>query len=82
MVPAALSYAAAEMPVNMAWLVLFTLLATIGELVLVSGGPFLGYQIGSRSNGLHDDGNLVPIIVHRELFGRISGRVLGNYHER
>ena len=34
MVPAASSYAATEMPVNMAWLVLFTLLATIGELYL------------------------------------------------
>jgi len=34
MVPAALSYAATEAPVNMGWLVLFTLLATIGELYL------------------------------------------------
>ena len=34
MVPAAMSYATTEAPVNMGWLVLFTLLATIGELYL------------------------------------------------
>ena len=77
MVPAAMSYASDGTPVSVLWLFFFTLLAHPWRVIPVSGRSVFGNQALPGSYSVHDDGDLVLVVVHRELCCRISRPLLG-----
>ncbi len=77
LVPAVWSYAAAETPVSMAWLVIFTLLATLGELYLSPVGLSLVTKMAPSSMV----SMMMGIWLLSSFFGNYAAGFLGSYWE-
>ena len=77
MIPAALDYSATGMPVNVLWLVLFTLLATIGELYL---SP-VGLSLVTKLAPIRMVSMIMGIWLLSSFFGNYAAGFLGSYWE-
>jgi len=52
------------------------------RVVPVPGRSFIGDEIGPGSNGFHDDGGLVFVVIFWKLCGRLPWLLLGNRSQR
>jgi len=77
MIPAAWSFSATEAPVNMLWLVIFTLLATIGELYL---SP-VGLSLVTKLAPVRIVSMMMGIWLLSSFFGNYAAGFLGSYWE-
>ncbi len=77
MVPAALCHSATGMPVNMLWLIVFTLLATVGELYL---SP-VGLSLVTKLAPVRIVSMMMGIWLLSSFFGNYAAGFLGGYWE-
>ena len=77
MIPAAWSFSATEAPVNLLWLVIFTLLATIGELYL---SP-VGLSLVTKLAPVRIVSMMMGIWLLSSFFGNYAAGFLGSYWE-
>ncbi len=77
MIPAAWSFSAIEAPVNMLWLVIFTLLATIGELYL---SP-VGLSLVTKLAPVRIVSMMMGVWLLSSFFGNYAAGFLGSYWE-
>jgi proton-dependent oligopeptide transporter, POT family len=77
MIPAVWSYSATQAPVNMLWLVIFTLLATIGELYL---SP-VGLSLVTKLAPVLVVSMMMGIWLLSSFFGNYAAGFLGSYWE-
>ncbi len=77
MIPAAWSFSATEVPVNMLWLVIFTLLATIGELYL---SP-VGLSLVTKLAPVRIVSMMMGVWLLSSFFGNYAAGFLGSYWE-